>query len=130
MAVDAQAHQAMGIPWYSEERWERFAPLTGVLAVILWVVGVAVIESAPGAPPDNAAAGAFVGYYRGAGGQILAGAFILMVGSALFQRGLDTEREVDLVRQLADDGAREGAPDASWRRDGETALSATARHRA
>ncbi len=58
------------------------------------------------------------------------GGDVLVVGSALFQRGLDTEREVDLVRQLADDGAREGAPDASWRRDGETALSATARHRA
>ena len=27
-------------------RWERFAPLTGVVAVVLWIVGVIVQESA------------------------------------------------------------------------------------
>jgi ribulose-phosphate 3-epimerase len=38
------------------------------------------------------------------------GADVCIVGSALFQRGLDTAREVELVRRRAEEGRRQGAP--------------------
>ena len=104
MAVDAPAARSAGIAWYSEERWRRFAPLTGVLAVILWILGVAVIESAAGAPPDDAPAAAFVGYYSESGERILTGAFILMIGSALFLWFLGTLRA--RIRSLEGGGGR------------------------
>ncbi len=92
MAMDAAASRGAGTPWYSEERWQRFAPLTGVLAVILWILGIALIESAADTPDDDAAAQAFVDYYEQAGSQLLAGAFVFMVGSALFLWFLGTLR--------------------------------------
>jgi hypothetical protein len=36
-------------------RWERYAPLTGIVAVILWIVGVIVQERAKLSEKDSAA---------------------------------------------------------------------------
>lgn len=35
--------------------WERYAPLTGVVAVVLWVVGVVVSEAGAARPEDERA---------------------------------------------------------------------------
>ncbi|HEV2951950.1 MAG TPA: hypothetical protein VGZ51_07595 [Actinomycetota bacterium] len=68
---------------WSERRWERYAPLAGVLAVILWVISILVIESAD-APGDDAGAQEIAAYFESEGGKLLAGAFIFMVGTAVF----------------------------------------------
>lgn len=62
---------------------ERFAPLAGVLAVVLWIVAVVVVESA-GTPDDEASAQALVAYYEEDSGAILAGSFVFMLGTAAF----------------------------------------------
>ncbi len=64
--------------------WERFAPLTGVLAVVLWVVGVGIIEGGTDLPDEDAGPQAFAAYYDEEGGAVLAGAFVFMLGSAFF----------------------------------------------
>ena len=68
---------------WSERRWERYAPLAGVLAVILWVISVVVIESAD-SPDEDAGGQAIAAYFESDGGTILAASFIFMVGTALF----------------------------------------------
>jgi hypothetical protein len=69
--------------FWSERRWERYAPLAGVLAVILWVISVFVIESAD-SPDEDAGGEAIAAYFESEGGTILAGSFIFMVGTAVF----------------------------------------------
>ena len=68
---------------WSERRWERYAPLAGVLAVILWVISIFVVESAD-APDEDAGAQEIAAYFESDGGTLLAGAFIFMVGTAVF----------------------------------------------
>lgn len=68
---------------WSERRWERYAPLAGVLAVILWVISIFVIESAD-SPDEDAGGQAIAAYFESDGGTILAASFIFMVGTALF----------------------------------------------
>jgi hypothetical protein len=63
--------------------WERFAPLTGLLAVVLWVVGVGLMESA-GTPSEDEGAQLLVEHYDENSGVILAGAFLFMLGSVAF----------------------------------------------
>jgi hypothetical protein len=70
--------------WYSERRWARSAPLAGVVAVILWVIGVAIAEAGAGAPDEDAGTQEFARYFNEDGGAILAGAFLFMIGSAVF----------------------------------------------
>lgn len=62
---------------------DRMAPLAGVLAVILWVIGIAFAESAS-APDDDAPASAIAEYFSEESGSILAGSFIFMLGVAAF----------------------------------------------
>jgi hypothetical protein len=69
--------------FWSERRWERYAPLTGVLAVILWVISVFVIESAD-SPGEDAGGQEIAAYFESEGGTILAGSFIFMLGAAVF----------------------------------------------
>lgn len=69
--------------FWSERRWERYAPLAGVLAVILWVISIFVIESAD-APGDDAGAQEIAAYFESEGGTILAGSFVFMLGTAVF----------------------------------------------
>jgi hypothetical protein len=71
-------------PWYSERRWERFASLTGVAAVILWVVGVAILEGGAEMPDEDAGPQAYATYFDEDRTAILSGAFVFMIGSAVF----------------------------------------------
>lgn len=72
--------------------WERFAPLAGVLAVVLWVVGVILVESS-GTPGDEASAQELVAYYEEDSASILAGSFVFMLGTAAFVWFLGSLRE-------------------------------------
>jgi hypothetical protein len=69
--------------FWSERRWERYAPLSGILAVILWVISVFVIESAD-APDEDAGGQEIAAYFESDGSKLLAGSFIFMVGTAVF----------------------------------------------
>ena len=65
-----------------ERRWERLAPLTGILAVVLWVIGASMLfKDDPGgdASPEEIAA-----HFADNGGRLLLGAFVFMVGVAAF----------------------------------------------
>ena len=90
MAVDAA--RTAGDRWYSERRWVRFAPLTGVLAVILWIIGLSIVETAADQPDTDAAAAEFVTFFDEAAGRLVAGAFLFMLGSAVFLWFLGTLR--------------------------------------
>ncbi len=59
------------------------APLTGVLAVILWVIGIAVLDSGD-TPDDDAPGQVLAQYFAENDGSILAGSFIFMVGTGVF----------------------------------------------
>jgi hypothetical protein len=63
--------------------WERFAPLTGVAAVILWVISVIIIESVD-SPDEDAGGQAIATYFEEESGGILAGSFLFMLGAAVF----------------------------------------------
>lgn len=73
------------------QTWERFAPLAGVLAVILWVVGIILLESA-GDVADEASGQVLATHYEENSGSILAGSFIFMLGAAVFVWFLGTLR--------------------------------------
>jgi hypothetical protein len=60
--------------------WERYAPLSGVLAVIGWIVGVGlldVVESKDKGPE-------LLAVYQGDDNQIIAGGIIFLIGTAFF----------------------------------------------
>lgn len=92
MAVDPDTNRAAGTPWYSEERWARFAPLTGLLAALLWVIGVIIVETAADQPDDEGPGAAWVAFFEEGAGRLVAGAFLFMLGSALFLWFLGTLR--------------------------------------
>jgi hypothetical protein len=81
MSIDPSAARAE--PWYSDRRGARFAPLTGVVAVILWVIGIAIAEGGAETPDEDAGVQEFARYFNDDSGPILAGAFIFMIGSAV-----------------------------------------------
>jgi hypothetical protein len=60
----------------------RFAPLTGVAAVVLWVAGVIVAES--DSPEDDAPGTELVAYLEDHEAEIFVGAGLFCLGSALF----------------------------------------------
>jgi hypothetical protein len=64
-------------------RWERFAPLSGVVAIVLWIIGTVIVEGATDTPDEDAGAAVFATYYDEEGGTVLAGAFLFMLGSAI-----------------------------------------------
>jgi hypothetical protein len=68
--------------WYSERRWERIAPLSGVLAVILWVIAVVVGEAGAGQPDEEAQAVA--AFFEENAGTLLTSGFLFMLGAAVF----------------------------------------------
>ncbi len=78
--------------WYSEERIARYAPLTGVLAVVLWIVSVFVLEGAADSPGDDASTEEIAAYFNDENGPILVGGFLFMLGSAVFLWFLATLR--------------------------------------
>jgi hypothetical protein len=64
------------------ERWERFAPLTGIAAVVFWVLGVVIVES--GDTPDDAPAAEIVRYFENDEASIYLGVLSLFLGSLFF----------------------------------------------
>jgi hypothetical protein len=65
------------------ERWERFAPLTGIAAVVFWVLAVVIVESGD-TPGDDALATEMVRYFDAEETSIYLGGFALFIGSLLF----------------------------------------------
>jgi hypothetical protein len=63
-------------------RLERWLPLTGVIAVVLWLIGVFVIESE--APEGDASAIEILAYLDDEDTTIFAGAFLFTLGTAFF----------------------------------------------
>jgi hypothetical protein len=65
-------------------RWERLAPLTGIAAVILWVVGVILMNGVADQPDTDAPAADILSYFHDEGNTILVGAFLFMLGALFF----------------------------------------------
>lgn len=63
-------------------RWERFAPLTGVAAVVLWIVGTFLLEKDD--RPDGKDTAAFVAWVEQNDTAIIAGAVVFGFGVILF----------------------------------------------
>jgi hypothetical protein len=64
------------------QRWERYAPWTGVLGVVLWVAGFLIVSRgfiAQDATPEQVLA-----LYQTNGGPLIAGSFIFMLGTLAF----------------------------------------------
>jgi hypothetical protein len=61
-------------------RWDRYAPLTGIAAVVFWIVGV-ILE---GEPPDSDSPQEIVNWFQEDSGRIMAGGFIFVLGCLLF----------------------------------------------
>jgi hypothetical protein len=64
------------------QRWERYAPLTGVLAVVLWVVGFLILS--PGMVAQDAAPEQVLAHYQRNSGMVLAGGLIFALGALSF----------------------------------------------
>jgi hypothetical protein len=64
------------------QQFERFAPLTGVLAVVLWVVGLVVMDS--DLPADTASGTEIAAWFDQKSGAILLAMTLFGVGSAAF----------------------------------------------
>ena len=62
---------------------ERWAVYMGVVAVVLWVVGILVVESG-GIPGENATDADVLAYYQDDANRILTGSWIFMVGCLAF----------------------------------------------
>jgi hypothetical protein len=61
--------------------WERLAALSGVVAVVLWVIGVVLeeVSNLPGEDPNE-----ILSWFQDESNTILSGAFIFMLGSLFF----------------------------------------------
>jgi hypothetical protein len=65
-----------------ERRWERFAGLGGIVAVALWLIGIAILEGA--GLPDEDDPAAILRFYQDDSNAILAGGFIFELGALFF----------------------------------------------
>jgi hypothetical protein len=63
---------------------ERIWPLTGILTVALWIVGLVVMEGVTDPPADDAGAEAILSWYQSDSNGIAAGAFLFMLGGFTF----------------------------------------------
>ncbi len=61
------------------ERWERFAPLTGVVAIVLFVAGVIVQEGGAGRPDDETPAN-LLGWFQEHTNDLIAGGILFAIG--------------------------------------------------
>jgi hypothetical protein len=68
----------------NERRWERHAPLTGVLAVALWLIGILIIQAVGDPPGSESTAAEALAYYEDDSTSILLGSLIWTVGSLAF----------------------------------------------
>jgi hypothetical protein len=64
------------------DRWERTSSLAGVLAVLLWLVGVIVSEN--NMPPGKASPQELLTFYEDHGGAVIVGGFAFQVGTLAF----------------------------------------------
>jgi succinate dehydrogenase/fumarate reductase cytochrome b subunit len=64
------------------ERWERFAPLTGVAAIVLFIVGVIVEESSASRPDDDTPA-AVLEWFQDKADTLIVGSVIFAVAAVL-----------------------------------------------
>jgi hypothetical protein len=62
-------------------RYDRWMPLTGVVAVALWIIGVFVLESVA---PDGESAEEILAYFDDEATSIFIGAFLFALGTAFF----------------------------------------------
>ena len=62
---------------------ERWALYTGVVAVVLWIVGIFVVESG-NIPGENATDADYLAYYQDDANRILSGSWIFMIGCLAF----------------------------------------------
>ncbi|MPZ49590.1 MAG: hypothetical protein GEU75_09885 [Dehalococcoidia bacterium] len=69
------------------DRFERFSALAGVLAVVLWVVGVAIIGGGhvglPGGVPEEAPE-QVLGHFQESTDAVISGGWLFMLGSLAF----------------------------------------------
>ena len=63
-------------------RWQRYAPLSGVLTVALWIVGLVVITH--NQPDDHATDQAILDYYKANENWVLLGGWLFMLGCLAF----------------------------------------------
>jgi hypothetical protein len=74
------------------DRSERSAALTGVTAVVLWVVGILVLEKVADQPDTSATPAQALAYFENHDQAILAGTFAFMLGAIFFLWFLGTLR--------------------------------------
>jgi hypothetical protein len=74
------------------DTWDRYSPYTGIVAVLLWLLGVIVLEGAASAPGEDAAAADFARFYDEDGGTILGAGTTFAIGSLFFLWFLGTLR--------------------------------------
>lgn len=74
--------------------WTRWLPLTGVVAVVLWVVGIFVLEDA--SPGDDASAAEILASFEDEETSIFVGSFLFVLGTAFFVFFLGSLREAFL----------------------------------
>jgi hypothetical protein len=70
--------------FWSERRWERLAPLTGIVAVVLFVVGFLVFELVGDTPEGDETAEQYLTFFQEEEGSIWAGTWIFFVGIVFF----------------------------------------------
>jgi hypothetical protein len=70
--------------FWSERRWERLAPLSGVVAVVLFVVGFIVFEVVGDTPDGDAGAEQYLSYFREEDGSIWGGSWLFALGIFFF----------------------------------------------
>jgi hypothetical protein len=63
-------------------RFERWTPLAGVLAVVLWIVGIVVVSH--NNPADHATDGQILAWYRSDSNWVLLGGWLFMLGCLAF----------------------------------------------
>jgi len=63
-------------------RFERWTPLAGVLAVVLWIAGIAVFSHDN--PADHATDGQILAWYKHDSNWVLLGGWLFMLGSLAF----------------------------------------------
>jgi hypothetical protein len=62
------------------ERWDRFAPLTGVWVVALWLIGIFIVEGV-GDSPDDGTPAETLAYFQSEKTSIYVGSILFCIGS-------------------------------------------------
>src|ERR1700693_655807 len=65
-------------------RWSKHAPLTGIVAVVLWVVGFIVLHGPANQPNSDVSAARALNFFKDKPNAILLGAFLMMLGALFF----------------------------------------------